>query len=309
MLDPRLKGTALTPFSARAERDRLRAFAQATGQTDPVYSDEAAAHAQGYPALPVPPTHLFCLGMNGPKPKEVYERLGIDYARVLHGEQHFVYHRPVFAGQTLMFRPRIVDLYEKRGGALEFIVLETCVEGTDGAPVAELRSVMVVVQRPPGDGRHLSKTSPESLDLAPGGQHLPGLVAGPVSRQTLDRYAAASGDDNPLHIDTNYARRAGWPDVFAHGMWSAAHLARVVTQWADPASLRCFHTRFVAVTHLADEVHCQARVAGRSLRNGKPCASIELTACNQRGEVKVVGTAIVAGPWSGQDHIRPGDDR
>lgn len=309
MLDAQLKDGALTPFSAHAERGRLRAFAKATGQTDPVYSEEAAAHAEGHPSLPVPPTFFFCLGMDGPDPFEVYERLDIDYARVLHGEQHFVYHRLAFAGESLRFQPRIADLYEKQGGALEFIVLETCVEGMDGAPVAELRSVMVVVQRPAGVGRPATKARPVAHDVAMGCERLPGVVAGPITRQALDRYAAASGDDNPLHVDADYARHAGWPDVVAHGMLSAAHLARVVTQWADQASLRQFSTRFVAVTHLADEVHCQARLAGRSLRNGEPCASIDLTACNQRGEVKVVGSAIVASPWHGLERSRTGDDR
>jgi acyl dehydratase len=70
--------------------------------------------------------------------------LGIDYARVLHGEQHFVYHHPVFAGDTLSFSPVITDLYDKKDGALEFVAWETRVEAQDGKHVADLRSVMVV---------------------------------------------------------------------------------------------------------------------------------------------------------------------
>ena len=151
MLDKQLIGSALAPFSVEVEHGRLRAFAKATGQDNPIYWDEAAARAAGHPSLPVPPTFLFCLEMDSPNPIEVFERLGVDYAQVLHGEQHFVYHRLAHAGETLHYQPRIADLYEKKNGALGFIVWETRVEGGDGSAVADLRSVMVVRQsRPEG---------------------------------------------------------------------------------------------------------------------------------------------------------------
>src|SRR5512140_3724000 len=150
MSETRNKSPDLTPFSVEVERGRLRAFARATGQDDPVYSELAAAQGAGYPSLPVPPTFLFCLEMDAPNPMEVYERLGIDYARVLHGEQHFVYHRMAFAGETLHFAPRITDRYQKKGGSLDFIVRQTRVEGHDGTAVADLRCVLVV-RDPQGD--------------------------------------------------------------------------------------------------------------------------------------------------------------
>ena len=134
----------LTPFSVEVEPGRLRTFAKACGQDDPVYSDLDAAKAAGYPSLPVPPTFLFCLEMEGPNPMEVYERLGIDSAHVLHGEQHFLYHRMAFAGEALRFAPRIIDRYQKKGGSLKFVVRETRVEGQDGTAVADLRCVLVV---------------------------------------------------------------------------------------------------------------------------------------------------------------------
>ena len=134
----------LTPFSVEVECGRLRAFSRVTGQDDPVYSDVAAALTAGYPSLPVPPTFLFCLEWEGPQPMKMYERLGIDYSHVLHGEQHFRYHRMAFAGETLRFAPRITDQYQKKGGSLRFLVRETRVEGEDERAVADLRSVYVV---------------------------------------------------------------------------------------------------------------------------------------------------------------------
>ena len=143
MIDRRHIGTELPPFTVEVERGRLRFFAQATGQTDPVYLDEAAARAAGHPDLPVPPTFFFCLEMDAPNPGLLRERLGLDIARILHGEQGFTFHRLAHAGDRLTFRQRIDDIYDKKGGALEFIVRSTQVSNERGEPVAELRAVTV----------------------------------------------------------------------------------------------------------------------------------------------------------------------
>lgn len=293
MLDTSLKGTALTAFDARVECDRLRFFAQVTGEENPLFRDEAVAQARGYPSLPLPPTFLFCLEMAAPRPMEVYERLGVNYAHVLHGEQHFVYHRLAFAGETLRFKPRIADLYEKKGGALGFIVWETRVEAGDGTPVAELRSVVIArPPRPEADGHPAPRAAAAAAPAADGG--LPGLVAGPITRHQLGLYAGASGDYNPLHTDTDYAHQAGMPDVFAHGMLSAAYLARVLTRWAEPAALRRLSVRFEAITHIGDEVHCQARVSGRRIERDEALLTLALAARSQTGETRLTGTAVVA---------------
>jgi hypothetical protein len=61
-------GYVSAPFTTQVERGRLRFFAKAISETDPVYTDEAAARAAGHPALPVPPTFFFCLEMDRPDP-------------------------------------------------------------------------------------------------------------------------------------------------------------------------------------------------------------------------------------------------
>ena len=68
MIDPRHIGHTLPPYAVDVEKGRLKFFAKAIGQTDPVYSDEATAKAAGHPSLPVPPTFLFCMEMDSPNP-------------------------------------------------------------------------------------------------------------------------------------------------------------------------------------------------------------------------------------------------
>lgn len=144
MIDKKYIGHVMPAYSVDVEKGRLRFFAKATDQTDPVYWDEDAAKAAGYPGLPVPPTFLFCLEMESPDPAAIRDLLGLDYRTLLHGEQGFTYHRMAFAGDRLSFEQRIEDIYEKKGGALEFVVRLTRVTNQRGEHVADLRGSTVV---------------------------------------------------------------------------------------------------------------------------------------------------------------------
>lgn len=137
-------GFEMEPFTVVAEAGRLRFFARAIGETDPVFFEEAAARAAGHPALPLPPTFLFSMEFDGPEPFAFFERLGIDFANLLHGEQTFAYRRVVHAGERLTFVQRVADVYEKKGGALTFVVRETRVTDEAGEPVADLSAVLVI---------------------------------------------------------------------------------------------------------------------------------------------------------------------
>ena len=125
-------------------RSRLRFFANATGQKDPVYSDLDAAQAAGHRDLPVPPTFFFGIEMEASDPFAWISDLGIDLRTVLHGEQEFVYHRLAFADDVLTARSEIRNVYEKRGGALQFIVRVTTVTDAAGELVAEMTGTTVV---------------------------------------------------------------------------------------------------------------------------------------------------------------------
>ena len=142
MIDKKFIGKTLPAFRAVAEAGRLRFFAKAIGETNPVYFDESAARDAGHPALPLPPTFLFSLEFEQPD-TSWRDEIGIELPRILHGEQQFTYHRVAYAGDTLLFESRIADIYDKKGGALEFVVRETRVTNQRGEHVADLRSVLV----------------------------------------------------------------------------------------------------------------------------------------------------------------------
>ena len=143
MLNRTMIGQALPAHEALVERGRLRSFAKAIGETDPVYIEEASAQAAGHPSLPVPPTFLFCLEMEKPDPFGWFAKVGLELSRILHGEQLFTYHAMAYAGDTLRFEPRVTDMYDKKGGALEFLVTDTRVCNQRGQHIADLRGVIV----------------------------------------------------------------------------------------------------------------------------------------------------------------------
>ena len=131
----------------------------------------------------------------------------------------------------------------------------------------------------------------KSIDV---GTELPAVKVQALSRAMLALYAGGSGDHVELHIDTDYARKAGMPDVFGHGMLTAAWMGRVLTNWVKQEAIRKLDLRFVAITHLYNQVTCTARVVEKLEQDGEQRARIEVVAANQYGEKKVVGEALVA---------------
>lgn len=142
-IDPAVIGSRTPGHTVEVERGRLRFFARATGQNDPVYLDVEAARAAGHRDLPVPPTFLFCLEMDQPNPWALLNELGIDMRTILHGGQENDYHALAYAGDALAFWTEVTDVYAKKGGALEFLVRTTHVT-RDGELIATLTKTIVV---------------------------------------------------------------------------------------------------------------------------------------------------------------------
>ena len=116
----------------------------------------------------------------------------------------------------------------------------------------------------------------------------------PITRHRLALYCGASGDHNPIHVDLDFARKAGFPDVFSHGMLVMAYLGQALTDAVPPQRLRSFSTRFVAITQLGARLTCEGHVSELVEHNGEPCAKLALTTKDENGDVKLSGEAIIA---------------
>ena len=106
------------------------------------------------------------------------------------------------------------------------------------------------------------------------GMDLGEVVYGPLTREDFVRYAEASGDDNPIHQDEEYARASGAPTVFAMGMLNAGYLSHAVSDWfGGPHHLRRFKVRFTNRVWPGDEIVCSGKVV--SIEDGLVKTTVE----------------------------------
>ena len=126
------------------------------------------------------------------------------------------------------------------------------------------------------------------------GTEIPSLTLPAISRTTLALFGGASGDHNPIHIDSDFAKDAGLEDVFAHGMLSMAYLGRLLTNWQPQAKLRKFSNRFIAITHLEDVITCRGKIIEVFEFKNEQCVKLAIIAEKADRTKTLVGEAIIA---------------
>jgi acyl dehydratase len=123
-------------------REKIREFATAIGATDAAHHDPEAARALGYADVVAPPTFPVMITMATSREIVDDPELGVDYSRVVHGDQRFLYTRPVVAGDNLVC-VNVVDDIVSRGGH-DFLTTRTEVSTEAGEPVVTVWSKLVV---------------------------------------------------------------------------------------------------------------------------------------------------------------------
>jgi acyl dehydratase len=137
------------------------------------------------------------------------------------------------------------------------------------------------------------------------GDELPPLVKPPVDRTQIARYAGASGDFNPLHVDEHLARNAGFPSALAPAVLGMGFIAELVVDWLRGARLRRYASRFVKIVWPGDVLTCRGRVVDRRFEgNGVYAIDIEVWAENQKGELVVKGLVTAQLYYSAEDDAR-----
>lgn len=136
-------GHSLPPTTSyQVGREKIREFATAIGADDPAYHDPAAARALGYPDVVAPPTFPVVATMAAGAQLREDPGLGLDYSRVVHGDQRFAYTRPVVAGDELVSVLTVEEITER--GGHEFLTTRIDVATPAGEPVATLWNKLVV---------------------------------------------------------------------------------------------------------------------------------------------------------------------
>ena len=144
MLNKSLINKSYPPIIFDIEKQRVRFFSKATGQTDPVYFDEDIAKEKGFPSLLAPPTFLTTVSHEQRNPYQYLHDLSIDMKNVLHAGQCYKYHDLVFAGDQITMESKIKNMYDKKNGSLQFIEFESIFLNQNKKLAVESLSTLVI---------------------------------------------------------------------------------------------------------------------------------------------------------------------
>jgi hypothetical protein len=145
MADASLVGSELDRFPLPVESSKVREFAKALREDDQVYYDADAARGAGYDGIPAPLTFTMA-SSHYREDLPLFERLGMDLKRVLHGESKWEYLAPVTVGDQLSAVRRLADVTTragKRGGDMTLWTLETDYVNQDGTTVVRHTDVLI----------------------------------------------------------------------------------------------------------------------------------------------------------------------
>lgn len=140
------KGVMLEPVTVPVERGRIRFFAQVLGESDPVHFDVDAARAAGHPDLVATPSFFMVVEAeaNGERVRRgqppMMDVVKCDFRYLLHGDERYFYQAPIYAGEEVTHTTKVLDFYDKKGGAMEFATFESTISHAK-------RGVLVRAQR------------------------------------------------------------------------------------------------------------------------------------------------------------------
>ncbi len=124
------------------------------------------------------------------------------------------------------------------------------------------------------------------------GYEIPETSIGPFNQNDLVKYAKASGDFNPIHLDKEFAKTIGLDNVIVHGMLIMAHLGNNIANSNSVSFLKHFSVQFCSITRLGEKLICQGEVSKIEKNNQKKIITLKLKVLNLAGEVKILGKMI-----------------
>ncbi|MFH1808508.1 MAG: MaoC/PaaZ C-terminal domain-containing protein [Pseudomonadota bacterium] len=274
-----------TGFEVSAEA--IRAYALATNSTNTRYLGQGAVVA--------PP--CFCVAVS----REVLARalldpdLHVDLPRLLHTDQVMRFHQPLRPGDRLRARTTVSFFDDKRTG--ECMDLQSQIHRENGALVYE--SVVGIFiryeERKASDALLPPIGTPRSeLPRVPAGAETLVEASVEVAADQSVRYAAASGDDNPIHLDETFARSVGLPGIILHGLCTLAMAQHAIVDGVaggDPTVLRALSCKFTRPVLMGDTLTTR----GQRLDEGDGVLRLGFEVLNQAGKAVIKdGVAEIA---------------
>ena len=228
------------PSRYEVTQEATIAYAEATNDEHPMHRSGEVAP----PVFAIVPAFQVAAGPVGAiVPGEVI-------MRVVHGEQDFVFHRPIVPGDVLLTRAAGVGLHGRSSGVVLVVKAQTTTEA--GEPVVDqyMTSFFRGAQLDVHEGE---EPPPHSAER---GAEL-GSVTHAYDPDQTQRYSQASGDPMPIHLDDDFAKAMGLPGIIVHGLCTMAFCSRAVIQTAcpdDPTRLKRLAVRFAKIVQPDEQV-------------------------------------------------------
>ncbi len=262
-LAPEKHGLKSKEIVQAIDPDRAKAYAAATNDANEAYTSGKYAP----PVFGVVPV-WDALG------EVVAEVIPGDFLlMVVHGEQDMHFHKPLVPGTTLK---TVADAYSSRVGSsgTRFTTRITSVDASDGAKVMEQYATMFI--RSLSDGEDWGEEKPDHTFPEDCRSNSVGELSIHVDDDQTYRYAEASGDHMPIHLDETTAKAVGLPGIIAHGLCTMAMTSQAIlslTAGGDPAKLRRLAVRFSKNVFPGNDVVTQVYSAGE--RDGRKLFAYE----------------------------------
>ncbi|MGH7915899.1 MAG: MaoC/PaaZ C-terminal domain-containing protein [Candidatus Binataceae bacterium] len=237
-------GKAYPSVTAEVTRAAIENYARACNDDNPRYFDQTA----GIIAPPLFAVTVTWIALIGALTDPV---LRADLLRLLHRAQDMEFFRPIRPGDVINSNARIVAIETVAGG--ETIALELDAKDDRGEAVSKAVFAAFIRGRRDND-RAMEGKKAESIEQ----RGEPWLtVSQKIDRDQTFRYAEASGDRNPIHVDDKVAKMAGLPGVIVHGLCTMAFTSKVMIDTlcdGDPLRLRRLAVRFSRPVFPGDQI-------------------------------------------------------
>ncbi len=268
-LDPAIVGRRYLGKLEVVDPERVALYAKATNETNPRY------FAQDETKLAVPPIFPVTMYIDLMIKIVTDDSLNLDISRMVHGEQEILYHRPLKPWDNISTEVELESIDVKESGDILWAVFKGL---SEDETVFEMRSSMFFRKPRKRPKPRKLKESDEIIEKQ--------IVVRKQMNVTSDqsvRYAAASGDENPIHLDKDFATAVGLPDIILHGLCTLAFATQAIVDGlaeGDPTKVKKVRTRFSKPVFMNDTLTTE----GWMLKKNSTSRLIGFETRNQTGE-------------------------
>ena len=251
-------GKTYPSITSTVTLEAMQTYARACNDTNPRYFDAAVPGG-----IVAPPMFAVVVTWLSAITALTDTELQADLLRLLHVAQDIEFLAPIHAGDTIVSTARIAAIETHQSG--QTMALELHAHDARGAPVT--RIVFTALIRGRRAAVLPSEARPDEAGAADAGvSGAPvATVAQTIDRDQTVRYAEASGDRNPIHVDPNVAKMAGLPGIIVHGLCTMAFTARAIVDCVcggDPVRLKRLAVSFARPVLPGDTITTRIWPAG-----------------------------------------------